>query len=228
MFQVLKHLVPQLFQRFTLVVVGQARVHLDVKGVVGTKVLKVLVGGDGVLHELLTTEKHAGLISPASCHVFNLVAATAKHQERDPKGGQMPVAGGMPLDAEVEHPQLVLGQAVRAALQHDGPWLVGLHDLVHDGFEKKHIGLVVHAILQGYVHTVVLSRPHTDVSDVSTAWEKIVPMLVEGNRHHSICGEEGLLHPVPMVHININVEHSVVILEKLQDREHHVIHVAEA
>mmetsp|Transcript_24573 Transcript_24573/g.53698 ORF Transcript_24573/g.53698 Transcript_24573/m.53698 type:complete len:226 (-) Transcript_24573:246-923(-) len=53
-------------------------------------------------------------------------------------------------------------------------------------------------------------------------------MLVEGDSQHAVCGEERLLHSVPVVHVDVNVQHAVVVLEHLQDRQHNVVDVAEA
>lgn len=46
--------------------------------------------------------------------------------------------------------------------------------------------------------------------------------------HHSIRGIEGLLDPVPVVYVNVQVEHAGVVLEHVEDGQHNVVDVAEA
>jgi len=53
-------------------------------------------------------------------------------------------------------------------------------------------------------------------------------VLVEGHGHDTVSGEECLLHAVPMVYVDVNVQHAVVVLEQLQDGQHNVVDVAEA
>ena len=40
---------------------------------------------------------------------------------------------------------------------------------------------------------------------------EILPILVETNGHHAIGSEKGLLDTVAMVHVDVNVEHTLVI-----------------
>ena len=43
---------------------------------------------------------------------------------------------------------------------------------------------------------------------------KEVTELVETGRHYPVCGQERFFNPVTMVDINVNVQHSVVHLDK--------------
>lgn len=40
---------------------------------------------------------------------------------------------------------------------------------------------------------------------------EVFSVLVEGNRHHTVCGVESLLHTVPVVNVDIYVQNSLVI-----------------
>ena len=50
---------------------------------------------------------------------------------------------------------------------------------------------------------------------------------MEADSHYSIRCVEGLLNPVAMMNINVNVEDSIVVLEEFEDRNHDVIDEAE-
>ncbi len=53
-------------------------------------------------------------------------------------------------------------------------------------------------------------------------------LLVKGDGHDSIREIEGLLDAIPMVDVNVDVQHSRMHLEQLQDANDNVIDVAEA
>ena len=56
-------------------------------------------------------------------------------------------------------------------------------------------------------------RGGSTYSEVSGPGE-ILSVLVEGHRHDSVCGVEGLLYPVAMVNVNVNVQHPLVVPER--------------
>ena len=51
---------------------------------------------------------------------------------------------------------------------------------------------------------------------------------MEGEGHHSVCGPEGLLDAVAVVHVDVDVQHAGVVAQELQDGEHDIVDVAEA
>lgn len=61
-----------------------------------------------------------------------------------------------------------------------------------------------------------------------TCSREVLPVLMEGHGHHPIRGVEGLLDAVAVVHVDVHVQHALVVLQQLQDPEHDVVHVAEA
>lgn len=63
---------------------------------------------------------------------------------------------------------------------------------------------------------------------ISSPWEEVIPILVKGNSHDSVAGQERLLNAIAMVDVNVNIQHPVMVLEQLQNRQNYVIHVAEA
>ena len=63
--------------------------------------------------------------------------------------------------------------------------------------------------------------------EVTGSWE-ILSIFVEGDCHDPVCGVERLLHPVPVVNVNVDVQDPLVVLEKFKDGENDVVDIAEA
>ena len=61
-----------------------------------------------------------------------------------------------------------------------------------------------------------------------TCAREVFPVLVERHGHDPVRGVEGLLHAVPVVDVDVNVEDSLVVLQELEDGQHDVVDVAEA
>lgn len=67
-----------------------------------------------------------------------------------------------------------------------------------------------------------MSHTHTHYLEVPRP-RKVLPVLVEGDRHDSVCGIERLFYTVAMVNVNVNVEHPLMIpKQKVQDIHIHV------
>ena len=118
-------------------------------------------------------------------------------------------------------------ERVCSALEDNGAGLVELHDSGHDGDEDTLVAGVVNAVTEGEVEAVVLPSPSSNVPEVSSPGE-VLSVLVEADGHDPVRGVEGLLHPVSVVNVNIDVEDSLVVLEELQDGQDNVIDIAEA
>mmetsp|Transcript_13840 Transcript_13840/g.20391 ORF Transcript_13840/g.20391 Transcript_13840/m.20391 type:complete len:270 (-) Transcript_13840:71-880(-) len=132
----------------------------------------------------------------------------------------------MPIEGEVEAAEAVPAEAVGPALQHHRPGLEVLHHTRHHRFEDLLVALVVHAVLEGHVDGVVLPLAVPQVLDVAGAGE-VLPELVEADGHHPVRGVERLLHAIPVVDVDVQVHHPLVLLEQLQAGEHAVVDVAE-
>ena len=65
-----------------------------------------------------------------------------------------------------------------------------------------------------------------DLVGVACAREKIA-VLVEGKGHDTVCGVKGLLHAIPVVNVNIDVQDALMPFEQFEDAEDDVVHVAE-
>lgn len=66
----------------------------------------------------------------------------------------------------------------------------------------------------------------TDVFDVPRPGKK-VPVLMERQSHNPVRRVERLLHPVAVVNVNVDIQYARMVLEKLQDGQNDVVHVAE-
>lgn len=71
--------------------------------------------------------------------------------------------------------------------------------------------LIVNAIPQGHVQTVVAATLCSHFIHVTCAREEVVSIFVEGHRHDPVGEVEGLLHAVTVVDVNVNVEHPGVV-----------------
>ena len=66
------------------------------------------------------TQQHPGLVRPQPRHVLDLVPAPAQHQHGDAKRCHELVAGCVAPAGQVEHAQLVTGNAVGTCTQEQG------------------------------------------------------------------------------------------------------------
>lgn len=59
-------------------------------------------------------------------------------------------------------------------------------------------------------------------------WEEIIAIFVKTDGHHSVRKVKGLLHPISVVHVDVYVQNSRVILEQFQNADDDVVDVAKA
>mmetsp|Transcript_21840 Transcript_21840/g.55418 ORF Transcript_21840/g.55418 Transcript_21840/m.55418 type:complete len:490 (-) Transcript_21840:14-1483(-) len=196
-------------------------VQLEVRRVV----LEIVVIGQLVLD--LFAERDGRLVGPAARDVADGVAAAAEQQRGQIELEHEVDALGVSLDREVEAAEPVARQRVGAALQHHGVGLIGVDDALDDRLKDVLVRHVVDAVTQREVDRVVLSLPRAHVLHVARAGE-VLAELVERDGHHAVGGVEGLLDTVAVVDVDVDVQHALVVLEQLQDRQHDVVHVAEA
>jgi len=74
------------------------------------------------------------------------------------------------------------------------------------------------------VNRIALALAVAEVRDVAGTG-KVVAVLVERAGHHSVGRVECLLYAIAMVNIDIDVEHTRVLFEELEDAEHAVVDV---
>ena len=74
------------------------------------------------------------------------------------------------------------------------------------------------------------SRCHEGINSAS---EQVITYAAGGQPEERegvkrACGQEGFLHAVAVVDVDVNVQHPLVVLEQLQDRQHNVIDIAKS
>ena len=68
---------------------------------------------------------------------------------------------------------------------------------------------IIHALLQRHVHRVVAATPKAHVLERAGAGEEARLVAVDGEGEDPVGAGEGLLHPVPMVHVQVHVHHPI-------------------
>jgi hypothetical protein len=63
---------------------------------------------------------------------------------------------------------------------------------------------IIDAISEREVDRVVLSLADTNIAELTSPGE-VLSVFVERHRHNSVCGIEGLLDPISMMNINVDV-----------------------
>ena len=133
----------------------------------------------------------------------------------------------MAFDGQIEVAQFVLRERVSTALddQHVGD--IGVHHFLHDLAEELDVGHIGHTGLEGDVDSVVFAVVLADGVERAGPREEVFVEFMEADGHDPIGVVEGLLDPVPVVDVDVEVEDPRVHLQQLQDAQHYVVDVAE-
>lgn len=129
--------------------------------------------------------------------------------------------------------ELLVGLIVDAVVQGDVERVV-LARQVPDVLQMPRAWEIIPKLVEGHLrHSPALSQPASRpgasrVQGCCTNWRISPPGASFTHRHHAISGIERLLHAVPVVDVNVEVEHAAVVLEQLQDGQHDVVHVTES
>ena len=86
---------------------------------------------------------------------------------------------------------------------------------------------IINALLQRNIQRVILPLTSASLLQVSRA-RKEVSIPMETDRHHSISCVERLFYTIAMMYIDVDIQDSIMIFEKLKDSQHYIIDVAEA
>lgn len=117
----------------------------------------------------------------------------------------------MCLYVEIETTQPITSQRICSTLQHDAARLISCYHWFNNRFEKPNVGIIVYPILQWHIQSIMLARATTHIIPVSSSREEIIlVVLMKRKRHDSIGRKERLLHPITMVHVDIDIENSRV------------------
>ena len=132
----------------------------------------------------------------------------------------------MAAHGKVEASQPISRQRVTSALKDNSSWLIVLHDAIDHRLEDALVAVVVDAVAEWEVDGVVLSVAYADVSKFAGARE-VLAVLVERNGHDTVGAVEGFLNAVTVVHIDVDIKHTRVETEELDDAEDDVCEMLE-
>src|SRR3990170_2357759 len=117
---------------------------------------------------------------------------------------------------------------VRARLREQHLRAEGLREREDDGVERVHPRLVPRVRGQRDVHGVPAALALADLVDEARAREQVAPVLVEGDREDARVPVEHGLHAVPVVRVDVHVEHALdAPLEEAADPDRAVVEDAE-
>jgi hypothetical protein len=122
--------------------------------------------------------------------------------------------------------EFVVSERVSAALNDNSVRTESLAHLLHNGVVNVQKRYVVNASTERHVQAKVLTFADARFFHVSCAWEE-VSVAMERHRHYPVTRVKGFLNAVTMVHVDVYVEHAIVVFEELKDRKNDVVHIAE-
>ena len=168
-----------------------------------------------------------GLVSPATWYISKGVSTTSWQNGRNIPWLNVSHTLSVTFDWEIEHPQTVTRKWVCTTLQEHGFRLESSFDLIHNCPKGKDIGWIVNSLIQWIVDWVVLASLNSDVIDTSCSWEEWT-IFMKRYCHDSVCQQKCFLDSITVVAIDIDVEHSCVLFQQLQDSKHTVIDIAKS
>ena len=199
--------------------------EVDLAALLGIVVVENILLGNVVAN--LGAQHQPRLVGPAPRHVLNRVTASSQQHHRQPEALHEGQQLGMALDGQIEMAQFVLGEGVSSALDDQHIWDIGVHDFLHDLTEELDVGHIGHARLEGDVDCVVFAMVLADGIEGAGSREEVLVVFVEADGHDAVGVVESLLYPVPVVNVNVQVQHPRVHLQQLQNAQNYVVDVAE-
>jgi len=185
------------------------------------------------IDDVLCVDEDGRFVRPGAGYIARGVPATAADEEREVECFHEGDAGTVRAHVEVKAAQAVAAEGVCAALQNDGARAVGLDGGANDFLEELDVGVVIDPVVEGHVEGVVSAWVERviwagGVEGAGAREEVVFVVFVEGDCEDAVCGPEGLLDAVAVVHVDVDVHDSRVVTKELQDAEDDVVDVAEA
>jgi small-conductance mechanosensitive channel len=127
----------------------------------------------------------------------------------------------MSLHAQIEAAESIARQAIASTLQHNRLRSVPLHDALDDRLEDVFVRLVIDTVSKWEVDGVVFAWANSDVTEFPGPRE-VLAIFVERNGHHTVGGIERFFHTITVMNVNIDIEHSLLVAEELNDPKNDV------
>lgn len=122
--------------------------------------------------------------------------------------------------------QPILREGVGSTLDDHGVGPVETHTVIHNFFEEFEVGFIINSFLERHVNSIILSNPLTNRVQGPSSRKEILIKLMETNSHDPIGMIKCFLNTVTVMHIDIQVEHSGMNFEHLENADDDVIDVA--
>ena len=183
-----------------------------------TYIVVLVVGKDRVHFH---AHESSRLVCPSASHIAHSIATPTENKSRKVKRPDKIDAVGVATHAEIKTAKPVTRQAVSAALENDGLGLVIRHDRTDDRLKNGLVCLVINTVAEGEIHGIVLTRANANVAKFSRARE-IFAIFVERNRHDPVGGIERLFDAVAMMNIDVDIKHTLLEAQQLQDGKDNV------
>jgi len=119
---------------------------------------------------------------------------------------------------EVEATKTVARQAITTTLKNDSLRLIISHDGLDDRLKDGLVGCIINAVSKRKIDSIVLAGANTDVAKLTSTW-KVLAVLMEGNRHDSVCGIERFLNAITVVDVDVDVQNPLLEPEELNNAE---------
>lgn len=176
----------------------------------------------------LDSQRHPRLIGPAPRHILDSVASSPHHNDRDSKPKHIVETGPMTFNTEIELAESIVSKGVCSELDDDCIGSVVPHDPINCRLEELVVGGIANAFFERYVERVVFALALADAFEVAGAREEVVTVLMEANSHDTASQQECLFYTISVVHVDVDIEHPRVYLQKFENTQDYVVDVAES
>lgn len=189
--------------------------------------------GDNLVDLFVNVDGDRCLICPCAGDIAGSIASTAKHDHGNTKGFAKLCTGTMALDLQVKPTQAITGKRIGTTLEGYDRGAELFVDLADDGLKEVGILLISDAVVKGYidgvVRTGIVLGLGTVIFETASAGEEDVRgVFVEGTGHDTVCTIESLLDTVAVMNIDVDIEHSRIAAQNLENGKNDIVDVAEA
>ena len=134
----------------------------------------------------------------------------------------------MTFHRKIEVSKPIFGQRVSSTLNHHGIRSVESHASIHNFLEKLKISGIIDTLLERHINRIVFADPLSNRIECSSSRKEIFIKLMKAHSHDSISMIESFLNSITMMNINIEVQHSRVNFQHLENAYHNIIDIAKS
>mmetsp|Transcript_33681 Transcript_33681/g.41280 ORF Transcript_33681/g.41280 Transcript_33681/m.41280 type:complete len:221 (+) Transcript_33681:474-1136(+) len=189
---------------------------------IGSIILKIIIIRNLIRN--ISIQQHTRLVRPTPRHVPYSIPPSTQHERRDPEALHELDAFRVTAQTEVETTETIAGETVRAALQDYRARLVDFHYFCGYWFEEFFVHCICYSRSEGGVYGEAGAFFGSRVFYVPCTRKK-VPKLMQTKSHHAIGTIKSLLDAIPVMNVNINIQHPRMNLQQLQNRQHDIINI---